>query len=85
MTFSPAEILGSFGVGILLIAFVLNVRGTISRTSRAYGLANAIGAGMACAAAIYIRFLPFVVLEGAWCLASVVQLLKRADLAKTKP
>ena len=36
---------------------------------------NFIGAGLACAAAALIPFLPFVVLEGTWSLVALVALV----------
>ena len=36
---------------------------------------NFVGAGLACAAAALIPFLPFVVLEGTWSLVALVALV----------
>ena len=73
---STAEWLGSLGVGLLLLAFALNLFGRLARRSTAYKALNAIGAGMACAAAALIGFYPFVVLEGTWALVSLVALAR---------
>ena len=60
----------------LLVAFALNLSGRLTRESRVYQGLNAVGAGMACGAAVLIDFYPFVVLEGIWALASVAVLLR---------
>lgn len=73
---STAEWLGSLGVGLLLLAFALNLLGRLSRRSRLYTGLNALGAGMACAAAVLIGFYPFVVLEGTWALVAAAALLR---------
>lgn len=76
---SQAEWLGSLGVGLLLLAFLLNLLGRLERSSRVYQAINAAGAGLACWAAYRIGFLPFVVLEGTWCLVAVVALVRPAS------
>ena len=71
-----AEWLGSFGVALLLLAFGLNLVGRMDRGSRGYQVLNAVGAGIAAWASYLIGFFPFVVLEGTWCLVSVLALLQ---------
>jgi len=63
---SFADAVGSLGVTLLLLGFVLNAFGRLAHASRAYQLLNAVGAALACWASWQIRFLPFVVLEGIW-------------------
>ncbi|MBM4245222.1 MAG: hypothetical protein FJ148_15640 [Deltaproteobacteria bacterium] len=70
-----AEMIGSAGVALLLLAFVLNLLGVLARDSPTYHGLNAVGAGVAGYASYLIGFVPFVVLEGTWCLAAVVALL----------
>jgi len=74
MNFS--EIMGSVGVTILLLAFVLNLLEIIKTESLSYPLLNFIGAGIACFASWLIPYFPFVVLEGVWALVSLVSLVK---------
>ncbi len=74
MNFSEA--LGSFGVSILLIAFVLNLLKIIRTDSLIYGLLNFAGAGIACIASYLIPYFPFVILEGVWTVLSVVAIVK---------
>ena len=73
---STADWLGSVGVGLLLLAFALNLAGRMERQSRTYQVMNALGASLACAAAALIGFYPFVVLEGTWALVSLAALLR---------
>lgn len=69
------EAIASAGVALLLLAFLLNLVGMLGRRSRRYAALNAVGAGMACYASVLIGFVPFVVLEGSWCLVAVAALL----------
>lgn len=69
------DIIGFTGVAILLIAFALNAAGKISRDHIAYILMNLIGAGIACLASVLINYWPFIILEGAWALVSLVAMI----------
>ena len=66
---------GFTGVAILLIAFVLNASGKLSRDHIAYIFMNIIGAGIACLASVLIDYWPFIILEGAWALVSCYALI----------
>jgi energy-converting hydrogenase Eha subunit G len=74
-----AEAIGSVGVALLLLAFVLNLRSVVGRQSRLYQGMNAIGAGLAAYASWLIGFVPFVVLETVWCLAALSALAGRRN------
>lgn len=67
--------LGTVGVSILLVAFVLNLRGLLTPTDIRYQAMNAVGSGLACVASIMIGFFPFVVLEGVWFIAAASALM----------
>lgn len=67
--------LGTAGVSILLVAFVLNLRGWLAPTDIRYQAMNAVGSGLACVASIMIGFFPFVVLEGAWFIVAAGALM----------
>ncbi|MBX2799285.1 MAG: hypothetical protein KTR31_16540 [Myxococcales bacterium] len=67
---------GAIGVTILLVAFFLNCQGRLSSDQPLYHALNALGAAMACTASILIAYLPFVLLEGAWTVVSLVGLVK---------
>ena len=76
MHLSTSDWIGSAGVTILLVAYLLNLRNKISKESLAYINMNIIGAGLACAASILINYLPFVILEAVWMLVSTAALIK---------
>jgi hypothetical protein len=69
--------LGTIGVGLLLLAYVLDLLDWLRDDSLSYLLLNLVGATMACSAAAMIGFMPFVILEGTWALVSGVALLRR--------
>lgn len=68
--------MGSLGVAILLLAFVLNMLKITKTESLSYLLLNLIGAGIACFASWLIPYFPFVILEGVWAVVSLVSLVK---------
>jgi hypothetical protein len=68
--------IGSIGVFILLLAFLLNLAGRISKNGLVYIVLNIVGAGMACLASWLINYLPFVVLEATWTLVSIGALIR---------
>lgn len=72
-----AEWIGAFGVSLLLIAFFLNLFGRLRNGAWIYLALNALGAGLACYSAYLIQFMPFVILEGTWCLVALISLLHR--------
>jgi hypothetical protein len=74
---SVPDWIATIGVSLLLLAYVLDVTDTLADDSPWFFALNAIGAAMACYAALLIRFWPFVVLEGIWAAVSVVALLRR--------
>ena len=67
---------GFVGVFQILLAFLLNIVGKLKTSDLAYILLNLFGAAMACLASILMEYLPFIILEGVWTLASVIALLK---------
>lgn len=67
--------IGFIGVTILLIAYFLNLFDILPRHSLRYLCLNLVGAGMACFAAILLKYLPFIILEGSWTMVSVIGLL----------
>ena len=73
---SLAELFGSIGVALLLIAFFMNLFRLTSADSRGYQAINAIGAGISCYASYLIGFAPFVVLEATWCVVAIVAMFR---------
>lgn len=75
MHFSFADGIGTVGVTLLLVAFLLNLLNKISRESLVYILLNFVGAGLACIASLLINYIPFVILEGTWTIVSLIALI----------
>ena len=64
--------IGSIGVAILLIAFILILINKISKSGMVYLLMNFIGSGLAGVASYHVFITHrFIILEIAWMLASV--------------
>ena len=72
-----SDLLGSLGVTLLLIAFLLNLRALLPSNSKFYIFLNIIGAALCGYSSYLIKFYPFVILEGVWVLAAVSSLIKR--------
>ena len=70
------QVIGSIGVALLLIAFFMNLFGMLTTESRAYQAMNVVGAGISCYASYLIGFIPFVVLEGVWCVTALAAMLR---------
>ncbi|KAA9041968.1 hypothetical protein FW778_08115 [Ginsengibacter hankyongi] len=68
--------IGSLGVAILLLAFVLNLTNKISRSGSAYLIMNFMGSGLAAIASFLINYVPFIILEIAWMIASLFGIWK---------
>ena len=66
--------IGIIGVGLLLLAFVLNLARKIGERSPLYLVMNAVGAALAGWYAWAGGVFPFVVLELVWCGAALARL-----------
>jgi hypothetical protein len=75
MNFTTSDILGSAGVLLLLVAFMMNLLKKWKQDGFAYTFLNTIGAAMTCASSWMINFIPFVVLEATWTIVSLVALI----------
>ena len=73
---SDSTVIGSTGVVLLLLAFFLNLFKFTSENSRIYIILNIVGAGISCYASYLINYMPFVILEGCWCLVALAGLAK---------
>lgn len=76
MDLTLADIIGSAGVTLLLAAFSLNLSGRLTTGSPRHAALNMLGAGLAALASVLIPYWPFVVLEGAWCIVSMLALVR---------
>ena len=69
--------IGSLGVTLLLLAFVLNLLEKLKSDTILYLVLNIVGAGLAGVSSYMIEFWPFVILECVWVFASLVPLIKK--------
>lgn len=74
---SLANWLGTIGVSLLLLAYLMDLNNWTPDDSTLYLWLNVFGAGLACASAVLVAFWPFVVLEGVWCLVSLIALARK--------
>jgi hypothetical protein len=68
-------LVGSIGVAVLLLAFVLNLMRKVTERSAVYLLLNIIGSALAAWYAWHDRIIPFVILEAVWGLTALARLL----------
>jgi hypothetical protein len=76
------DIIGSIGVGLILLAYCGNTFSLIPGEGKLFFTLNAIGAGLACYASLLINYWPFVILEGIWTLVSIIGLIKNFTTSK---
>ena len=82
---SMATVIGFIGVGLLLLAFVLNLAKILKAEVIPYLALNLVGAGLACASSWMIDFMPFVILEATWTGATLVALIRTLTGRATQP
>jgi hypothetical protein len=70
------DIIGTIGVGLILLAYFFNTFSFIPKEGKLFFSMNIIGAGLACYASTLIHYVPFIVLEGVWCLVSIAGFIK---------
>ncbi len=73
---SLSTLIGFTGVGLLLLAFVLNLAKLLRAESIPYLTLNLVGAALACVSSWMIDFMPFVILEGTWAVATLAALVR---------
>ncbi|MFC5285387.1 CBU_0592 family membrane protein [Pedobacter alpinus] len=81
---SAANWIASIGVGILLIAFFLNISGRLDNKSKSYALFNAIGGLLSGYASWMVDFYPFVILNLIWSFTATLALFKSNVPRETK-
>ena len=74
---TTVDFIGTAGVSILLLAYLLLLLKVVTTTNKAYIWMNIIGAGLSTLASVFLKYLPFVILEGVWTLVSVIALLRK--------
>jgi O-antigen ligase len=70
------DIIGAIGVGIILLAYFLNIFSLIKKDGSLYFILNIIGASIACFASYLIDYIPFIILEATWAIVSVFGLIR---------
>jgi len=75
MHLATSDWIGFTGVALMLLAYLLNLVGRLSKDGWAYLVLNIIGGGLSCLASVLIRYIPFVLLESVWTLISVAALV----------
>lgn len=70
-------VVGSVGVGLLLIAFAFNLLRIVKEDSYSYLIMNIVGSLMAAYYAYAGLNIPFIILELVWGLAALVRLIIR--------
>jgi hypothetical protein len=76
MHLTTSDWIGFTGVAILLVAYLLNLLGRLSKDGWLYIVLNIVGAGLSCLASVLIHYMPFVLLEAVWTLVSVGALVR---------
>lgn len=70
------DITGAAGVGLILLAYFFNTFSLIPKEGKLFFAMNILGAGLACYASVLINYVPFIILEGVWCLVSIAGFIK---------
>jgi hypothetical protein len=77
------DIIGSIGVGLILVAYFLNTEKLLPKDGKLFFVMNIIGASLACYASLLINYWPFVILEGTWTLVSIYGLMRAMRIKMT--
>jgi hypothetical protein len=70
------DIVGTLGVGLILLAYFLNIFSFIPKEGKLFFVLNIAGAALACYASLLINYVPFIILEAVWCVVSVAGFYK---------
>ena len=70
------DMVGTLGMLALLGAFLANMLGRLRATGVPYQALNALGAGILAWYSVYSEVWIFAVLEGVWCAAALVNLVR---------
>ncbi|WP_410478655.1 CBU_0592 family membrane protein [Pedobacter aquatilis] len=71
-----SDLIASFGVIVLLTAFLANMYCKLPTQSKLYAFLNFFGAAICCYGAYLVRFYPFIILEGVWAIFGLLSLFK---------
>lgn len=78
------EIIGSVGVGLLLVAFALNVAGKLSQHNSVYLILNIFGASLAAWYAAVVGAIPFLILESVWAAVAALRLIRSVRASRAQ-
>lgn len=70
------DLIGTIGVGLVLIAYFLNTMKYIRVNGKLFYVLNSVGGALSCYAALLINFWPFVILEAIWTFVSIYGLMR---------
>ena len=74
---TTVDYIGTIGVSILLLAYLLLLLKAVTASNRIYIWMNILGAGLSTLASVFLKYIPFIILEGTWMLVSIVALFQR--------
>jgi hypothetical protein len=77
------DIIGTIGVGLILLAYLLNTAKLMPQDGKLFYVLNAVGAALACYASFLINYWPFVILEATWTMVSIYGLMKSMKIKMT--
>jgi len=77
------DLIGTIGVGIILLAYFLDTIGMIQINGKLFYVMNIIGGAFACYASFLIKYVPFIILEGTWTLVSIYGLMRTMKIKIT--
>jgi hypothetical protein len=70
------DVIGTMGVGLILLAYFFNIFSLIPKEGKLFFVLNITGAALACYASVLINYVPFIILEGVWCVVSIAGLFR---------
>lgn len=76
MEFSLSDLIGSVGVGIIILTYILLQTGRVKSESLAYSVSNAIGASLIAFSLIFDFNLSAFIVEVFWLLISLYGILR---------
>jgi len=77
-------IIGTIGMLLLLIAFLLNLVKKLTQDSLTYSILNVVGGGLLTYYAYILNSIPFLILETIWTIFAICKLISHIFSAKSK-
>jgi hypothetical protein len=74
---TTVDYIGTAGVTILLLAYLLLLLKVVAASNSVYIWMNIIGAGLSTLASVFLKYTPFIILEGTWMIVSIVALFQK--------